>query len=59
MPQRILGLDIGAWSIKGVIAEDRFRSFEVTSVSEVVIASGEPETLLERRNAAIESLLAQ
>ena len=58
MPQRILGLDIGSWSIKGVIAEDRFRSFTVTQVHEVIIPPGPPETLSERRTEAISALLA-
>jgi general secretion pathway protein L len=59
MPQRILGLDIGSWSIKGVIAEDRFRSFAVTQVHEVVIEHGPPETLCARRIQAINTLLAE
>lgn len=59
MPQRILGLDIGSWSVKGVIAEDRFRSFAVTQVYEVVIPPGPHETLSERRIQAISALLAE
>jgi general secretion pathway protein L len=59
MPQRILGLDIGSWSVKGIIAEDRFRSFVVTQVHEVKIEPGPPETLPERKVEAIEALLAE
>ena len=44
MPQRILGLDIGSYSVKGVLLEDSFRGFKVEAAKEVKIAAGTPET---------------
>lgn len=38
MPQRILGIDLGAWSAKAVLVETSFRGFEVISAREVRVA---------------------
>lgn len=59
MPQRILGIDVGAWSVKGVILEDRFRGFRVVRVHEARIDDGDPEDRAARLSAAIEHLLAE
>lgn len=58
MPQRILGIDVGSWSVKAVVAETAFRSLKVIDAQEVPVEAGEPETLAERRAAALELLLA-
>ena len=47
-------LDIGAWSIKGVIAEDPFVALKSPASAKSLLLPG--QKLLERRNAAIESL---
>lgn len=57
MPQRILGIDIGSWSIKGVVAETAFRSLKVIDVHEVRVEPGEAETAAERKTAALAELL--
>ncbi len=56
MPQRILGLDIGSYSVKGVLLEDSFRGFKVEAAKEVKIAAGTPETKTERIWAALREL---
>ena len=56
MPQRILGLDIGSSSVKGVLLEDSFRGFKVEAAKEVKIAAGTPETKTERIWAALREL---
>jgi general secretion pathway protein L len=59
MPQRILGLDVGSWSVKGVFIEDSFRGFRVERVSEIRVSEGPPETRADRLKAAIAALLAE
>ncbi len=64
MPQRILGIDVGTWSVKGVILEDRFRGFRVVRVHEARIGEsqaeeGEPDDRRARVVAAVEHLLAE
>jgi general secretion pathway protein L len=49
---------VGAWSIKAVVAETAFRNLKVIDAREVPIEAGEPETLVERRAAALAELLA-
>lgn len=56
MPQRILGVDVGSWSIKGVLLEDSFRGFRVETVREARIPDGPPETRAERIRAALEEV---
>lgn len=58
MPQRILGIDVGAWSVKAVVAETAFRSLKVIDAREVHIEPGSPETLAERRAAALAQLMS-
>lgn len=58
MPQRILGIDVGAWSVKGVLLEDSFRGFRVESVEEVRVIPGDAETRADRLKEAIRGLLA-
>jgi len=58
MPQRILGIDVGAWSVKAVVAETAFRSLKVIEVREVRVEAGERETLDERRSEALAQLMA-
>ncbi len=57
MPQRIFGVDIGAYSVKGVLVEDSLRGFRVESAQEVRVAEGPPETRKARVNEALEQLL--
>ncbi|MEM1026073.1 MAG: pilus assembly protein PilM [Myxococcota bacterium] len=56
MPQRILGVDVGAWSVKAVLVESQFRGFRVVEAKEARIEDGEPETLAERQADAIRIL---
>lgn len=58
MPQKILGVDIGSWSVKAVLVETGFRGFEVTTVREERVLAGEPITKLERQGEALVALLA-
>lgn len=53
MPQRILGVDVGTWSVKAVLLESQFRGFRVVGAKETRIDDGEPETLTERRSEAL------
>jgi type IV pilus assembly protein PilM len=57
MPQRILGIDLGSWSVKAVLIETGFRGFEVLAVREARLRTGEPETKLERQIEALQELL--
>lgn len=57
MPQRILGLDIGTWSVKGVVLESFFRGYRVVDAQEVPIPAGAPEERRELRLRAIRELL--
>ena len=52
MPQRLFGVDIGAYSVKGVLVEDSMRGFRVESVREERVADGPPET---RKTRVMES----
>ncbi len=58
MPQRILGIDIGAWSVKGVTVEAAFRNLKVVAAREVRIEPGEVETTRERTIAALTELMS-
>jgi len=57
MPQRIMGVDIGAYSVKGVLVEDSLRGFKVESVAEVRVSDGTPETRTARVQDALKGLL--
>lgn len=57
MPQRILGIDVGSWSVKAIVAETAFRSIKVIDAHEVKVEPGEPETLRERKGIALAELL--
>lgn len=57
MPQKILGIDLGSWSVKAVLVETSFRSFEVAQVREVKVTPGEAETRRERQLAALRQLV--
>lgn len=57
MPQRIFGVDIGAYSVKGVLVEDSLRGFRVESAQEVRVAEGPPETRKVRVGEALKELL--
>jgi len=56
MPQRILGVDVGAWSVKAVLLESQFRGFRVVEAKEARIEDGDPETLAERRSEALQRI---
>lgn len=58
MPQRILGLDIGSWSVKGVVLESFFRGYRVIDAQEVPVPAGAPEERRELRQRAVRELLA-
>lgn len=57
MPQRLFGVDIGAYSVKGVLVEDSMRGFRVESVREERVADGPPETRKTRVMEALQILL--
>ncbi len=57
MPQSILGLDIGTWSIKAVVIESAFRGFKITAVREAPIPAGSPGDLTDRQIAALRVLV--
>lgn len=59
MPQRILGIDIGSWSVKAVVVESSFRGFKVEEVHEVPIGTGDEDSKVDRQVAALELLLQQ
>jgi Tfp pilus assembly PilM family ATPase len=44
MPQRILGIDLGSWSLKAVLVEDSMRGLRVEAAREVRVEPGEPDT---------------
>src|SRR5678815_3356435 len=58
MPQRILGIDLGSWSVKAVLVETSFRNFDVIGVREVRAPAGASETKRERQLDALRQLLA-
>ena len=65
MPQRILGVDLGSWSVKAVLLETGFRGFKVEKAVELPIAPAgetadgeEPPVLAERQALALSELLA-
>ncbi len=57
MPQKILGLDVGAWSIKAVVIESAFRGFRVTAAREAPVPAGEADALQARQMAALRVLV--
>lgn len=57
MPQSIVGIDIGAWSIKAVVIESAFRGFRITSVREAPVPAGDSAELTERQVAALRVLV--
>ena len=57
MPQRIMGVDVGAWAIKAVVIEGSFRGFKVIDAFEIPVESGDPETRDERQISALQELL--
>lgn len=63
MAQRILGIDLGRWSVKAVLVETGFRGFRVEHAAEVPVPLPEDETtapssLAERQDLALAELLA-
>lgn len=62
MPQRIMGIDVGAWSAKAVVVESSFRTFKVVAVREVPIPAAAPgpqggdDEAVEPRNLPVEAL---
>src|SRR5262245_45609880 len=57
MPQRILGIDLGSWSVKAVMIETGLRGFEVVAVREARVKTGDADTKLERQIQALQELL--
>ncbi|MGF1510244.1 MAG: pilus assembly protein PilM [Myxococcota bacterium] len=43
MPQRVLGVDIGSWSVKAVLLETGFRGFKVVEAREVRLSDNQQE----------------
>ncbi len=59
MPQKILGVDLGSWSVKGVLLESSFRGFRVEAVHEELLAPGEPETRRQRQLDALGRMIGE
>ena len=57
MPQTILGLDIGAWSIKAVVIESAFRGYRIMAAREAPVPAGDPQDLVERQVASLRVLV--
>lgn len=62
MPQRILGLDLGSWSVKAVLIETGFRGFQVERAVELPLpvidpSIENPPSLRERQTLALAELL--
>ena len=58
MPQRILGVDLGSWSVKAVLAESAFRGYSIEACYEVPVGRGSLETESERQIEALSEILA-
>ncbi|MEO1233407.1 MAG: pilus assembly protein PilM [Myxococcota bacterium] len=63
MPQRILGLDLGSWSIKAVLIETGFRGFQVERAVELPLPTPDPNlesppSIRDRQALALAELLA-
>lgn len=58
MPQRILGVDLGSWSVKAVLAESAFRGYSIEATFEAPVGRGPPETESERQLEALSEILA-
>lgn len=58
MPQQILGVDLGSWSVKAVLVESTFRGFSVEATYEAPVGRGAPETEGERQLDALGEILA-
>ncbi|HJL43344.1 MAG TPA: pilus assembly protein PilM [Myxococcales bacterium LLY-WYZ-16_1] len=52
MPQRIVGVDVGSWSVKAVVVESSFRTFKVVGAKEVPLPPPDPELDEEERERA-------
>jgi general secretion pathway protein L len=60
MAQRILGLDVGANSVKAVLLEGTFRGYAVARTARVPLAAaGDGATLAARQAAAVRALLSE
>jgi general secretion pathway protein L len=60
MAQRILGLDLGANSVKAVLLEGTFRGYSVLRATRVPLAgAGEGPTLAARQAAAVRALVSE
>ncbi|MCK6544931.1 pilus assembly protein PilM [Myxococcota bacterium] len=57
MPQKVLGIDLGSWSVKAVLLETSFRNLDVAAVREVKLPPGDPSTKAERQAEALRALL--
>lgn len=62
MPQRILGVDLGSFSVKAVLLETGFRGFRVVKAAELCLAAAsedpDGDSLPERQALALTELLA-
>src|SRR5688572_19335031 len=59
MPQKILGIDLGSWSVKGVLLESSFRGFRVEALHEERLAPGDAETKKQRQLEALGRLIGE
>ena len=57
MPQSIVGLDIGSWSIKAVVIESAFRGYRITTAREAPVPAGDPADLTARQVASLRVLV--
>ncbi len=57
MPQKILAIDLGSWSVKAVLLESSFRGFTIEEVHEQELRAGNPESKDARVVTALKELL--
>jgi type IV pilus assembly protein PilM len=57
MPQKILGIDLGSWSVKAVLLESSFRGSKVEAAGEQPVEPGTPETRRNRQLVALARLM--
>ncbi len=57
MPQKILGVDLGAWSVKAVLLESSFRGFRVEAAHEEQLEHGDDESFKDRQLDALTKMV--
>lgn len=59
MPKRIMGLDLGSWSVKAVVLESTFRGFEIQHAAEIPVEEKDDQSLEEAQRSAVDALLLE